>query len=177
MDVRIRKARLSDSLSIAKMHRASYLEAHSTLLPGKWIIDSSEEGFQQRWKKRLSKKQFNTYVAELNQQIVGVVCFSKLPNIEISEILYLYVDPHFLRHGIGRELMLFVLTFLSKKDIKMVHLWALKNNPKSRAFYESLGAQTDGTERVIDNPTPSTHEVEYYIFLSDFSKLEKRKGV
>lgn len=169
----IRKADLKDSTDIAKLHRTSFIAAHKNLVGGKWLVDASEEGFKERWERRLSSRRTHTYVAVLHQKIVGMICFSQYPRIKIAEILFLYVDPHYFRQGIGKELMTFSVKLLQKKHIKLVHIWALKNNPKSRAFYESIGARTDGTERITDIPAKKTHEVEYYLLIDELPQFSK----
>jgi len=71
-----------------------------------------------------------------------------------GEINAIYILSGYRGRGIGRLLMEEALRRLSGRD--RVAVMALKGNLKAIGFYEKLGFERDGTERVITLGTPVT---------------------
>ncbi len=167
MKIEICKAKPDDLHDIAKVHAASYITAHKKLVTLN-LTELTETRFFERWRKILENTNNYTYVAKDHDQIVGLICFSFLaPHTEV-EILYLYIDPDYWRAGIGKMLMEYILRIFQQKQVKKVHIWALKNNPNSRKFYETFGAYTSGEERIITKLNITTQQIKYYIDINNY---------
>ena len=152
MTMNIRKANFSEYEAIANVHAASFHAMHKGLIPEAILAESPVETFILRWKERLSKNETITYVAELNQQIVGLITFVnpdlvKHDSVEGVEFKFLYIRPDYWRQGIGRALSLAALKELRKAGFHSIHFWVLANNPQSKNFYAKFGATADGTDR------------------------------
>jgi len=159
----IRKANLSDANDIAKMHADSFIASLQHLVPKSKLLKINPEGFKNRWGKRLSDDSHHAYIARNNKSIVGIINLALNSRTTYPEIAHLYIHPDYWRKGIGKKLMLFAIRLMRRKGVKKVKVWALKTNPKSRAFYESLGAYTTGIERKEILESIPLIEVLYYI--------------
>ena len=144
MRIRIRQAHLEDATSVAFVHAKSFIAAHQRFMSKKTLSEFTEQHFIKRWEKRLLDEKQTTYIAEMDKKTAGLITFRCQPKRNTAEILFLYIKPAFWRKGIGKRLISFVLKIFHQKNIKKVIIWVLKSNPKSRAFYESIGAVTEG---------------------------------
>ena len=71
-----------------------------------------------------------------------------LIHIGLPELKELYVDPFFQGQGIGKELMEFFLSAVSRTQSRTAFLWVLEKNQKARRFYESFGFHPDGDRKL-----------------------------
>jgi len=163
MNFVIHKAHIADILAIAKMHKKSFVAAYTGLLAKKFLAKITEAGFVERWTQRFKKHKVQTYIAENNNKVIGLIAFTFSPQKTVGEINLLYVDPGHWHEGIGKKLMLFVVDIMKKYKVKKIHIWVLKKNHKSRLFYESLGAYTKGAERLVVKNHLAMREVGYWL--------------
>ncbi len=86
-------------------------------------------------------------VAELNNKVVGFCRYvfnNKFsPEIENAdcEISAIYVKPELKGNGIGTKLFKYVVEEFKKENKKHMILWCLKDNEKSKKFYNKMGGK------------------------------------
>jgi len=121
------------------------------------------------WQTHLASQPPGTFVAELNQEIIGFC--DLIPSRdrdsnskEVCEIAAIYVHPEFWRKGAGAALCRFSLQAARLQGYNSVTLWTLTSNVVARKFYESIGFTLDGTTKVDRGLTNyELHEVRYRI--------------
>ena len=93
------------------------------------------------------------FVAEMEENVVGFAACTE------DELAWLYVDPAYMRKGIGRALAEYALAAFP--DI--CHIEALTGNEPAKALYESLGFKVVSIEK---GQMPGNEEftVEVYSF-------------
>ncbi|MDE7398781.1 MAG: GNAT family N-acetyltransferase [Oscillospiraceae bacterium] len=79
------------------------------------------------------------------------------------EITDFYVDPFFIRQGIGTLLIEYLIQQVRKKGIHKIVLWVIKDNVKARKFYESNGFVNSGKTRIIEGTTKEDCCYEYVL--------------
>ncbi len=165
MDIIIRKASLVDARDIAEIHARSFKEGHREFMPEESLIKVNQAELTNRWQGRLNQANSYTLVAEVNQKIIGLIYFTihqKTSENDVSaEIVYFYIDPNNWRKGVGTLLWKATIDFLIIENIPKVFGWVLKSNPKSRAFYESLGAKPDGIEETVEKLGTTIIQIRY----------------
>jgi len=93
-------------------------------------------------------------IAEINNQGVGVICFSPEYNKDKKEqgsweIEALYVLPQYWRKGIGQSLIQYDFRYMRSISISSCGLWVLFENHRARKFYESMEFCLSDNERAI----------------------------
>ena len=124
----IRKARENDAEPIHKLHSCSVrtlcCEVYSPEIIEGWLANRSPQGYLPGILRG------EMYVAESDGQIVGFG--HAIP----GEIAAIYVDPAFIRCGIGRQLVEHGMKMATAGDYKTVKIDSTLN---ARSFYESCG--------------------------------------
>ncbi len=86
--------------------------------------------------------------------IKGFILHHESTDLEISnayEINTVYVEPAFLRNGIGKKLIVNAENSCKELGKKKIFLWVLEKNNIGRKFYEKNGYTFDGTKKVIES--------------------------
>ena len=79
---------------------------------------------------------FDTHVAERNGTIIG--CYALAPRSETEvELEYMFVDPQFLRQGIGSQLLVHAIERSRTRGFRTMKIIA---DPHASGFYERHGA-------------------------------------
>lgn len=101
------------------------------------------------------------FVHEQLEEIKGFVCLGRnRDEFEYKCELYsLYVDPAYMRNGIGRRLLARVKSSVKEKGLNSFYLWVSEDNIGARRFYESLGGKVNLKHRVLDE---GKFKVVYY---------------
>ena len=149
--MQIRKGTETDIEEVSALYDAvnDYLESH-TNYPGwrKGVYPTREDAAQ-------GIAENNLFVAEVEGQIAGTFILRHRPEeayaladwgnqLDYSEILVLYtfaVHPRFLRQGIGKQLMEFILGYAAREKIKAVRLDVYEKNTPAIRLYEQMGFQ------------------------------------
>lgn len=149
--MQIRKGTEKDIEEVSALYDAvnDYLESH-TNYPGwrKGVYPIREDAAQ-------GIAENNLFVAEAEGQIAGTFILRHRPGeayaladwgnrLDYSEILVLYtfaVHPRFLRRGIGKQLMEFILAHAAREKIKAVRLDVYEKNTPAIRLYEQMGFQ------------------------------------
>jgi GNAT superfamily N-acetyltransferase len=90
----------------------------------------------------ISARDFQTHhlrVAVIDGMIVGF--FQLIVNKSEAELSHLFVEPDYLKQGIGRRLLEDALSLARALKVGKV---TLDSDPNSKAFYQHLGAATIG---------------------------------
>ncbi|MGJ8529199.1 N-acetyltransferase family protein [Maritalea sp.] len=130
MTIELRAADARDIDEIA----ALFLRSRQVVLPFLPILHSAQQD-RAHMRDMLERGIIN--VATLDQKIVGFL-------VDLDGwIAHLYLDPDFLRQGIGEMLLAEV-----KRRRKTLELWCFQQNWAARSFYEKNGficvRETDG---------------------------------
>ena len=67
-----------------------------------------------------------------------------------TEVCEFYVEPFFIRTGVGHELMNALVKETEEEGKKRIFLWVIKENMSARSFYEKNGFVPTGEEQLIE---------------------------
>lgn len=138
----IRQAKLSDVKAVAKVHVDSWNSTYEGIVPPHYLNTLSYEVYEKMWHDLIANEPL--YVAQIGQEIVG---FAKAgsnnertyPQFE-SELYVLYILEDYQGKGIGKELLITVITHLLEQHVYSLYLYVLKDNSACQ-FYEKHGAR------------------------------------
>lgn len=82
---------------------------------------------------------------------------------KIFEITDFYVEPFFVRQGIGTLLIRHMIQQIKKKGFQKIILWVIKENVKARKFYEANGFVNSGKTTIIEGTTKKDCCYEYIL--------------
>lgn len=142
----IRLATLADTQAIAKMHQESWHQSFSVTYP--IAIQYGRNTLEVRaslWEQVVASQQNTVFVAEKDDQIIGVVeggkANDKWEQAFDGELHRLYVHPTSQGTGIGKQLIATIAKHLIRDGFQsmLVAAWAV--NYPARRFYEKLGAR------------------------------------
>jgi len=151
--VPIRKAILSDAKEIAKINIISWQAAYRGMLPDDYLENLSIRRTEELWKTRLTEKQVHTLVYEHENHVVGFASYGASRDEDVAtektgEIYSIYLDPGEWRKGYGKALTNAAIASLEVQGFSNVMLWVLDKNKRGIAFYEALGFENDGAQKI-----------------------------
>jgi ribosomal protein S18 acetylase RimI-like enzyme len=133
--LKIRDAKLSDAPALAALMCELGYETTSAEM-------------RQRLKSILSDKGFRTFVAEINDQVCGMVGtlthFSHEHNDLSGKIVALVVSKKQRRSGVGRALIAAAEQDFAKRKVMRVSLTTRFTREQAHQFYEALGYSKTG---------------------------------
>ena len=177
--MRCRDARIEDAAAIGRIHIAAWRAAYQGLMPPAFLAALDPVRAAERWERRL-RAGGSVLLVESSGDAAGF-CLHGLSrdedaSLSTGEILAINLDPAYWRRGLGRTLLREAMARLTTAGFSEATLWVLRGNDRARRFYEALGWQFDGTERVLTELTGSPlHEVRYRADLT--SRSACRAGV
>ncbi len=151
----IRAAELRDSARIAEIDVLSSRYAYQNIVPDECLYqDLSVENripVHQRW---IAEKRFEIYVYEdpdtgAIRGMMGIGMCEDDDKKGAFELHYLYVDPDYLRMGIGSEMLRFFEQKGREKGCREFVVWVLEENETARRFYEKHRYLSDGKEKIF----------------------------
>ena len=151
----IREATMTDSARIAEIDVSSSRYAYQNIVPEECLYrDLSVERrvpVHQRW---IAEKRFGIYVYEdsgtgIIQAMMGIGMSEDDDKKEAFELHFLYVDPDYLRRGIGSEMLRFFEQTGREKGCREFVVWVLEENETGRHFYEKHSYRADGKEKIF----------------------------
>lgn len=140
----IRKATYEDAEGKGYVHYKSWIETYTGLFPN----DIMEKISLERSIKSAKEHPENTYVAIVNQKIIGFACYLETRDEDLNdtgEIMAIYVLKEYKNLGIGKELMKACYKELSHYNC--IVLWVLECNEQAIGFYQSQGFVKDGRKK------------------------------
>ena len=151
----IREATVNDAARIAEIEVTSSRFAYRNVVSEECLYrDMSVENripVYQRW---ISEKRFALYVYETQDKgvvkaMMGIGMCEDEDKTNAFELHFIYVDPGFVREGIGSELLeLFEKTGKEKGCSELV-IWVLEDNGMGISFYEKNNYHPDGKEKIF----------------------------
>lgn len=167
--VEIRRADTPDADAIADVHARSWPATYAGLLPGQLIADvvAGRERRAQSIRELLADETIRTriWVAAEGDHVVGMAIWGPTRDDDATEataeVEAIYLDPAFLRRGIGRRLMQAVMADVEQSGFNEATLWVLDGNGPARSFYTAVGWQADGATKVEERPTGRLNELRY----------------
>jgi len=155
--IEIREATYADIRAIAQVHVQADWETYSSLFGSEaHRIDSGES--EQRWRHALRLGD-TLLVATEKSEIVG------LGHVGKNEIGTLYLLRPYQRRGIGKTLLLRLLTALNDRGVAEARFDVVPANLNAIRFYKSLGARPVG-RRINSNSRGATEELVFAIATS-----------
>ena len=150
----IREATVNDASRTAEIDAISSRYAYQSILSEELLNDLTVESrvpVHTRW---LSEKRFDMYVYE--DPATGVVkgmmgmgpCGDEDKN-EAFELHFIYVDPAYVRQGIGTEMIRFFEQKGREKGFGEFVIWVLEENEMGRNCYEKNHYRPDGKEKIF----------------------------
>lgn len=142
----IRMAQVADAPAIATVHVDSWRSTYRGLVPDDSLASLSYAQRDQFWRTILSEPAPASfvYVAEDERgTIVGFASGGRERSGDptyTGELYAIYLLAAYQGQGIGRRLMIAVVTRLIEAGLPSLLLWVLADNP-ARRFYEALGGQ------------------------------------
>jgi GNAT superfamily N-acetyltransferase len=154
----IRRARIEDSTSIARVHVDSWRSTYAGLLPEDMLLRLSSTKHEARWWQQVLgriRRRHYIYVAEDEADgVVGFISGGPSRDRELDqqgEIYALYLLDEYHGAGAGKALFFRLAQKLRRECGGSLSVWVLAGNP-SRFFYEAIGGKRIAirTERLGD---------------------------
>ena len=150
----IREAAAGDSERIAEIEVESSRYAYRHILSDECLNGLSVENripVYQRW---ISEKRFELYVYEdpgtgAVRGMMGIGMCEDEDKEGAFELHFIYVDPGYVRAGIGSGMLRFFEQKGREKGCAEFIVWVLQENGMGRNFYEKNGYRSDGKEKIF----------------------------
>lgn len=127
----VRWAELKDAHLIASLELRS-AEYENRAQP----FTLTESQFTSLWMDRLKSDEFKTMIAYGAKCVYGFLTFKK--DIRLGKVLALYVDPPFMRLGVGKVLLETAFEMVKLKGGRFIEVDVERLNNGAITFYESL---------------------------------------
>ena len=151
----IREAVLNDAARIAEIEVLSSRYAYKGIIPDEYLsTDLSVENrapVHERW---IAGKRFEIFVYEdpdtgIIKGMMGIGMCEDDDKKDAFELHFLYVDPDYVRMGIGSEMLQFFEEKGKAKGCPEFVIWVLEENGMGRSFYEKHDYSSDGQEKIF----------------------------
>ena len=148
----MRQATLPDAPRLAEIHVASWQAAYRGIVPDSALDRLSVERGREAWERRLADDTDETLVFDRDGRVRGFVCCGASRDEDADEgtgeIYAIYVDPEEWGRGYGSALAEAAMASLRQNRCAEVTLWVLQDNERAKGFYEAMGFEPDGAEKV-----------------------------
>jgi RimJ/RimL family protein N-acetyltransferase len=151
----VRTATLADASDLAEIHVAAWRAAYADHMPAKFLAGLSVEERTAMWQTALSEPSSRTVTVSVNHAdeplafcVYGPSRDQDAKGTDIGELIALNVHPSAWRQGHGQDLCHRVVAHARSQQWPVVTLWVLRGNTRARAFYEKLGFEADGVEKL-----------------------------
>lgn len=150
----IRKAQIKDARNIVEVKTYTWLTTYKGLMPEELLenrlntIDERTEQTKDSIEKKILEKRNNTFVAEVDGKVVGMLGYGKSRNENYSdsgEIYSIYVLKDYQGFGIGKKLFMTGIKTLIDQGYDSMILNVLEGN-KTLHFYEKYGGKNVGSK-------------------------------
>ncbi len=151
----IREATINDSGRIAEIEvfssRFAYKNAVADVCLYKDMSVENRIPVYQRW---ISEKRFELYVNEdpdtgIIKGMMGIGMCEDEDKKGAFELHFIYVDPDFVRMGVGSEMLQFFEQKGKEKGCREFVVWVLEENEMGRNCYEKNHYHPDGKEKIF----------------------------
>lgn len=159
----VRPAGLDDASAIARVHVETWRTAYRGLLPDDFLQSLTHDHYTDRWRRGIGDTVSRVFVAEDESGVIGFASGGRERAGEDNysgELYALYVADRAQHRGFGRLLVCAVVASLREMGLPDMIVWALRDNPDARAFYEHLGGAYLRTQPISIGET-TLQEVAY----------------
>jgi ribosomal protein S18 acetylase RimI-like enzyme len=167
MEVFVRKAKLGDEASIARVHVAAWKAAYTEFMDSEFLNSLSIMRRKEIWENALRQPGRGKYlVAEVQKNIQGFAVFGPARDSDLDEsaieLVALNVHPAFWRQNLGTSLLKVAVESVSQEKYKTLHLWVIKGNAPAIKLYEKFGFKYLGKSKTDSNHSGNPlHELRY----------------
>ncbi len=150
----IRKPLLEDASRIAEIHTYGWRYAYKNILPETFLYKNCQVIKAYEKQKKVISENIGTIDIYDDGIIKGFAIHSESRDKDLPdsyELCALYVEPEFIRKGIGKKLLKYVEQLCREKKLSHIIIWVLEENYSGRRFYEKNGYEPDGTTKIIDS--------------------------
>ena len=145
--ITLRRATVSDSLEVARVHVQSWRESFTGIVPQSFLDEMSVENRAQAFRARFAEESYRMFIAETPADgPIGFADFGKPRdnNLQYQAELYaIYLLRDFQRQGVGARLFTLGVESLVADGMNSMYLLALEVSPY-KSFYEKMGGRVIG---------------------------------
>lgn len=127
-------------------------------LLGELGYPATEQFVQAQLTRFSSRPDAKVLVAEIEAEVIGVLCVQIIPLFHLSEdlarITALVVNSGFKRHGIGRRLVAHAERFAWEHGCAGIEITSGDHRSDAHAFYETIGYEQVSRRFVKAKPLP-----------------------
>ena len=150
----IREATIHDAARTAEIDVISSRYAYQNILSEELLKDLTVESrvpVHTRW---ISEKRFDMYVYEdpdtgIVKAMMGIGMNEDEDKENAFELHFIYVDPVYVRQGIGSEMIRFFEEKGKEKGCREFVIWVLEENEMGRNCYEKNHYHFDGRDKIF----------------------------
>ena len=150
----IREATIHDAARTAEIDVISSRYAYQNILSEELLKDLTVENrvpVHTRW---ISEKRFDMYVYEdpdtgIVKAMMGIGMNEDEDKEGAFELHFIYVDPAYVRQGIGSEMIRFFEEKGKEKGCREFVIWVLEENEMGRNCYEKNHYHFDGKDKIF----------------------------
>ena len=150
----IREATIHDAARTAEIDVISSRYAYQNILSEELLKDLTVESrvpVHTRW---ISEKRFDMYVYEdpdtgIVKAMMGIGMNEDDDKENAFELHFIYVDPVYVRQGIGSEMIRFFEEKGKEKGCREFVIWVLEENEMGRNCYEKNHYHFDGRDKIF----------------------------
>ncbi len=160
--IEVRCARPDDGDVLGEIHAEAWKSAYAPFFEREFAARAVQSR-RTRWHARLAEVKWSILLAELDGRplaLSATVPSSTRPGL--AEIATFFGHPDGWGSGVATSLMNETLGRIRDDGVARVHLWTLRDTPRSRRFYAKCGFAESGAVRAFDfgdgNPL---EQVEY----------------
>ena len=151
----IREAIVNDAERIAEIEVVSNRYAYRNILSDDYLDkDLSVDNRYPVHKRWIDENRFDIYVNEdpdagVINGMMGIGMCEDEDKQNAFELHYIYLDPDYVRKGIGSEMLRFFEKKGMAKGCSEFVVWVLEENLMGRNFYEKNNYHQDGKEKIF----------------------------
>ncbi|HET9416367.1 MAG TPA: GNAT family N-acetyltransferase [Candidatus Limnocylindria bacterium] len=148
----IRPATVDDAAVLGRIAGRAWNLTYRGIVPDpvldEWI-DTAVGNWLRALQHRPSHGEWRAWVAQRGDAVVGYVTTTPAadewlpPPAGAGEVTNLYLEPDAIGTGIGRALYEHGVADLRERGFNPLVIWAFRDNPRARRFYERMGLTID----------------------------------
>ncbi len=142
--VSIRHAKPEDAPGLSRVFEQAWREAYQGIIPGVALERMLARRGPGWWRSTVSRGR-PLAVLDIGQGIAGYVSYGRCRDRSLppkGEIDELYLAPEYQGLGFGRRLFKAVRNDLADRALDRMVVWALADNERACAFYETMGGRS-----------------------------------
>ncbi|MEU7244518.1 GNAT family N-acetyltransferase [Streptomyces sparsogenes] len=146
----VRRAGPYDGDRLGEIHAAAWEAAYAPFFDPEFAARAVRSR-RTRWHERIAQGAATILLAEHDRCPLALSAFGpSATRPGLAEILTFYSHPDSWGSGVAAALMTETLRHLRDDGFARVHLWTLRDTPRSRRFYTKCGFTERGTARTHD---------------------------